>query len=1017
MNRSRLMPNLRLGAALSALFASGVVYAADTAPPAGAQANSVDTTAETEAIIVTGSRVVRSTFSAPTPITVMNSEDIAKLGLTNAADIVAELPQNARFVGASNSQSFNTGAELGNLRGLNPFFGTRTLTLVDTRRFVPTTDTGAVDLNIIPSMLISRIETVTGGASAAYGSDAVAGVINIILDTKLDGFKAQLDSGLTFRGDGGDIHGSAAYGTKLGDRGHIIFGGEYEDAKSIGRCSEVRAWCRDAAAVFTNPNYAATPAGALFPGSPAIPANGQPHYVIGSNARISNTSGTGVFPFAGPFGTPVQFNNAGTSIIDYAPGLYAGAFPIGPLMQGGGTSSGADAPSEADENPYRNFPIRPRVRRISLLAHMDYDVSDGIQAYLEGSFAQRKAVQQSTAIPVSFAMIAPDNAFLTPEASAALFPAGLASAPQPFNRDFQNLPASDTSAIASTWRAVAGLKGDFSSTWGWDVYYTYGHTVQHQVVTNTPVTTYLAQALDAVSDGAGNIVCRDLAARTNGCVPLNLFGAGNADPAALAYTYRTLYQDLRYTQQVLSGNIHGDLSAGWGAGAISFAGGIEYRRETSDVTHRQEDQSYYRQFQQYFGEDYHAHQDVLEGYAEVSVPILRDQPFFKSLSVDGAIRQTRNKATNEVAGTSHTVDFTTWKVSGSWDVNDWLRLRANRSRDVRSPSFYELYAVSVQGANPGNFFASAANPINGGAVDAFDAYYGGADPNTIQPEKADTWTVGAVLTGHGALEGLQASVDWYQIDLKGALTTPGGLPIAIISACYFNNTYCDQLAGTGPIHNGAGSLIGYTDITRVDIPYQNLSKFLTRGIDVELGYNLRLNRDGALNFRLLGTYLYDRLIDTGSGAGPVNYAGVTGAVAPIGSLYSPSPKFQGSAMVSYLQGKFTGTVQVQYIGSAKLAILDTTGLPLVAPGDAGYDPTLPNSISSNHVNAAAYVNLSASYDVTDGFSVFGVVNNVLDKKPPFAGVTPAQQTGGYPTNPVYFDTYGASWKVGVRVRF
>ena len=209
-----------------------------------------------------------------------------KLGSANVGDVVAQLPQNSAFVTSANIGlgNFNVGAQLANLRGLNPFFGTRTLTLVDGRRFVPSTNGGAVDLNLIPSNMVARIETVTGGASAAYGTDAVAGVVNVILDDKLQGFKAQFDPSGTFQGDGDNWHASAAWGTGFaGDRAHIIVGGEYEDSGGIGDCASVRSWCAESWNVFTNP----------VPG-----AGGVPNRVIGPNSRAPNETPTGVFPIA-----------------------------------------------------------------------------------------------------------------------------------------------------------------------------------------------------------------------------------------------------------------------------------------------------------------------------------------------------------------------------------------------------------------------------------------------------------------------------------------------------------------------------------------------------------------------------------------------------------------------------------------------------------------------------------------------------------------------------------------------
>src|SRR5690349_21489217 len=228
-----------------------------------------------EEVVVTGSRVGRSTFTTPNPVTVMDSKDIENLGLVNVGEVLSQLPQNSNFFAANNVGlgNFNVGAQLANLRGLNPFFGTRTLTLIDTERVVPTATGGGVDVTLIPSMLVARTEVVTGGASAVYGSDAVAGVVNIILDRKLNGFKAQADYGATSHGDGGSSHFSVGYGSDFADsRAHFIVGAEYQKSDAIGLCSQVRDWCKSGSGLFTNTLYAGAPAGA----GPAIPPNGLP---------------------------------------------------------------------------------------------------------------------------------------------------------------------------------------------------------------------------------------------------------------------------------------------------------------------------------------------------------------------------------------------------------------------------------------------------------------------------------------------------------------------------------------------------------------------------------------------------------------------------------------------------------------------------------------------------------------------------------------------------------------------
>jgi len=969
-------------------------------------------------IIVTGSRIAQRGFAASAPVTVLDSQDIQKLGLVNAGDVVAELPQNVAYqtpanVGAGN---FNIGVSLGNLRGLNPFFGTRTLTLVNTRRFVPTTDTGAVDLNVIPSMLIQRVETVTGGASAAYGSDAIAGVINIILDTKLEGFRGQIDHGLTSHGDGADSHVSVAYGTGFGnDRGHIVIGGEYEKADAIGGCAQVRSWCATNYGMYNNPNFAATPAGALFPGSPAVPANGDPNFVIGPNARTINST-TGFFPFA-PIG-PTVFDASGTTLVPFAVGNYYNLNGFPATQQGG---------ADPTQDLYRNVTLRPLVKHGSAFGHAEYDLTDSIQAYVEGSYAGRRAVNVQANSGAYFNTIYADNPYL-PAGTAALLglPAydPLIPGGPNFISDGQIFPAATNKTKSDTYRGVAGLSGKLGGNWSWDAYYTYGRNVTHQQLLNSQVNNFFAYAIDAVSNTdpalgpIGTPVCRQALLGNPdaaGCVPLDLFGSSNANPAAVAYAYRTLHQDEVYQQQVASGSIHGDLWQGWGAGPIGVAAGIEYRREDIDVTHNQAAQPYYPQFARGYGADYHAASEVTEGFAEVNVPILKDVPLVKSLSVDGAVRQTHDKAIDQVSNTSRSMNFTTWKASGIWEINDWVRLRATRSRDARAPSFYEQYAVSVTSGA----FGQVTNPTVGNAIQIGTLEIGGAGPN-LKPEKADTWTAGLVLTGHGALSRFQASVDWYQVNLHGAISTLGSAQ-GVVNACYLYGSYCNLITpGAGATQVGdlqtPGS--GYTNLNggTIRVPYLNLGKYITRGLDMEADYNLPI-RTANLNFRVIASYLYDLIIDTGTGGPVYNYAGYVGPTTF--NYYNPSPKWQGNAFITYSQGGLSGTVQARYVGSGKYLLLNpNTGLPFVAPSDPGYSPSSPNSINENHVKSAIYINLSASYRLPVGndahrwVELFGLVDNVFNKKPRIA-----PGGNGYPTNPVFFDTYGTAFKVGVRVSY
>jgi iron complex outermembrane receptor protein len=1028
---------LKVGVSLLALAGGSWAAAAGSAQ---AQSASNDPSSTVQEVVVTGSRIVRSTFTTPNPVTVIDQAQIQKLNLTNAGDVIAQLPQNSNFFSGNNVGlgNFNVGAQLANLRGLNPFFGTRTLTLLDTQRVVPTTAGGGVDLTLIPSQLIGRVDTETGGASAVYGSDAVAGVINIILNTRLEGFKGQVDFGQTKYGDGKDGHVSLAYGHGFADgKGRFIIGGEFENSGAIGICSQVRSWCSTNASTFTNPDY----------NTPGAPGYGQPHYIVGLNGRSANATLTGLLapclPVPGICVSPApqqQFNASGSALVPYTAGLYAGgAFPFGYQQGGDANTAGA----------YDETTMRPQVRRYTTLAHAEYDITPKITGSVEGWFARSEAIN-----PVANGAIGPTdiqvgdnpntfvlnfpitayNAFLTPAQQA--FVTSLGGNAAEFGRDALNTITAQNQTNNDTWRLVGSLKGDLGASWGWDAYAEYGDTETQQRLFHNVVSPFLTYSLDAVKNSSGQIVCGvtipgqvnpstgaaytaadvTLAAQNGGCQPLNLFGAKNASAAALAYVFPTLSEDVSYTQTVVSGNLHGDLFQGWGAGPIKLAGGAEYRHEHGNVTHDLQNQPFYASYELSYGLDYRGSIDVVEGYGELNVPLLKDAPFAKYVEVDGAVRETVNKATNETvepapfaaareAGQSASHTFPTWKVSGIWDVTDWLRFRGTRSRDVRAPQFRELFqAYSVAGSGP---FASVTNPWNNNLPNQTNIFTGGT--LALKPETSDTLTAGVVLSPKsGWLERVRFSADWYQIAISDPITGPpfGIGAQNIVNGCFQGSSFFCSLIG------GAGT----ANITSINNSAANLGKYTTRGVDLEGDYDLPLDSvqkgwGGDLNFRVLASYLYDMIIDTGLGGPVINYAGQSGPTGAFGG-FNTSPYWQGNGYLTYTNGPFSGTVQARYVGAGKFLASTAFGGAPVTPGSAGYSSTNPNSINENSVPSEWYVNLAASYDITKNVTVFANLNNLFNQAPPIA-----PGGNGYPTNPVYFDTYGLSWKTGARFRF
>jgi len=955
-----------------------------------------------EEIIVTGSRVSHQGFDSPQPLTTIDSEQIQNLGIVNTGDVLRTLPQNTPFFTETNVGigNFNVGAQLANLRGLNPFFGTRTLTLVDTKRVVPQSEGGAVDLTLIPSMLVQRTEVVTGGASAAYGSDAIAGVVNVILDKKLDGFKAQLDYGTTSEGDGGDTHGSFAWGTGFGnnDRGHVIAGIEYQKQDTIGPCSQTRDWCKDAWVIGNNTAFATGGTGTLV---------GYPNFYPTAGGKQSPSENGTITPCTNAActttGAPLQFNPAGTALSAFNPGLPASGFA-------------ARVGGDGSQLAYDTSNIRPEVERYAGMGRVSYDVSDRLHWFAELAYSHSQSANTPAngGLGPSPLRILPDNAFLTPGVIQALTINGVNNGGN-LNRIFMPavMSANNTTETTTT-RFVTGFDSEIGTKWTWDAYFQHGENENHQRLFHNMVGSlsgpavrqydFLRWALDAIVNPSNpsQIVCRatlptiggnpnpTYSALAAGCVPLNIMGNGHADPNAIDYAFRTLKEDATYKQDVVGVNFRSNIAQGW-AGPIAFATGIEWRSDKDTTTHDIPNQPWYSSYFLSYGLDRGGTIDVLEGYGEVQVPMS------KKLMTDFALRETSNKAsssTDPTASGSH--DFESWKASAIYDPLQWLRVRATVSRDVRAAGFRELFLprVTVQSgvfpANVTNPWAPAGSPNV--ASDQFFQTTGGYPG--LKPETADTYTIGTVFS----FDKLRFSVDWFKIDLQDAITqSPGNQQL--VDQCFRSGGgACDRVTG-----HGTG------DITAIDSSAINLAGFLTQGWDYEVNYSVPMRSGGNLNLRFIGTYLYDMIVNTGLGAAPIDYAGQSGPVASFGS-FNTQPKWQARAFVTWQRSKFTTTFETRYVGSGTL-----NATWFEAPiGSAA--ARLPLSVTDNNVSDAYYLNWSGSYDLGreqgKGTQIFWSVNNLLNKDP---AVAPGGNA--YPTNPVFFDTLGQRIRLGVRFTF
>lgn len=896
--------------------------------PACAQDAQAGETGKSEDIVVTASRITRSGFTAPTPTTMLDADNVALQGASTLTEAVNQIPSflpNTTPATAGNSTA-TAGANFLNLRGIG---APRTLVLVNGRRFVPSATqaaiAGTVDVNLIPQALIDRVEVVTGGASAAWGSDAVAGVVNFILDRDQKGLEVGLQAGISSRGDNAETQVSARWGTDLADgRGHFVISGEYFDSRGILNQQD-RKWGAEGWQVFVNPLY--------------TPTNGEPARILSADVHQSNRTEGGLILTAGPL-RYLQFGPGGT-VSPFATGSYLGST----YMVGG---------DGINQGKYISL-VTPHRRR-SLYAMFDYDIADNVRLSLEGSYARSTSNNETTA---SFSLapytITQQNAFLPDAVRSTMLTNGITQFQMGrINTDFGYIT---TDLDAKVYRAVASLDGNFGDTWRWSAYYTYGETRRLDRSLGNVVNARLAAAIDSIADPVtGQPVCRNLATNPR-CVPINLFGYGSPSAAAIDYVTEDQVVASKIRQHAAALDFSGEPFSTW-AGAVSLAFGIEYRRES--VSSVADAISLANGFMIGNPKSLAGHYDVKEAYAEAVVPLLRDVPFARLLELNGAVRYTDYSTGASV---------TTWKLGGTYVPMDGLKLRGTLSRDIRAANLTEMFSIS------GLSFANVRDPRDGSSP--FISSLSAGNPG-LAPEKADTWTAGVVLEPV-MLPGLRLSVDYYDIDISGAigtLTTQN-----IIDRCFIGGAaqLCDLI-----------ELNPDTSIRHVNNFFVNIQTVQTRGVDAELAYRTALGSD-SLSVRLLGTYVADLV--TGDGVTSVDRAGQAQGTGV--------PHWTGLANIVYATGPLSLGVSGRYVGGGAFDV--TFG-----PGD----------INDNSISGRFYINLSAQYDIGRGdgwtMELYGAVKNLLDKDPPIVGST---FQAPFATNGALYDMVGRYFTVGARVRF
>lgn len=996
-----------------------------------------------EEVTVTGTRIRRSDdFSESQPTTVLTGDFLDSLGVVNVGDAMKNLPENVPNATPTSrpNQNFFNGSNLINLRGLNPYYGTRTLTLVDSKRHVPTSQADIVDLNFIPTILIDQVEIVTGGASASYGSGAIAGVNNILLDHRLEGGKVQVDFGGTGEGDGDDEHYGVAWGTGVGDNGHFIIGYEGQEMDAIMQCGRSRDWCAQGTSILD------------FGTTRPI---GTPRYRTVTDVRQNNISSNGVIrpptsvfipglgsiytggnPCLGTTAGCVEFNASGT-----ATEQWQGRDPV--------TRSGGDG-----NGIYDYYPIRTNVDRDIGYLSYEHQITDALSFSVEASHGRSTTLtpQRGTG-SVSEAndlRLRPDNAYLL-NLGAANPCAGFALGCT-INKEFADQIQESNLADTEVDRFVLEFDGEFGdSSWNWNAYYQYGESDRVQAVQNTRHNYSFLQAIDAVHSIPGDltspIVCRatrdgpnnpitDPADAVNiddrlsqGCVPLNMFGTGNATPEALAYAFGRLYENTVVEQHVIEGVASGEIAEGWGAGPVLAAFGMSFRAEEMLNLADPEQVDFRRaDYGIRYGESFGGDVDVLEYFGEVDIPVT------ERFDVQFAARRSEYENTaglgTLVPGETYEYGLTTWKTAGTWQPTDLLAFRSSISRDSRAPNFRDLYFFNV--TEQGALFGWCNNPWTGQVAAPFN--FGGpqGDGCTVEahgglglaPEESDTATFGIILTPPES--NLRLALDYYKIELNDAIV--GASQAVTVDACYQGDQAACALITFAPGFAPGQSPTGLVDITSVKAEARNFKGYEVEGIDVTTDWG-RTFDFGTVSMRFIASRALHQLVQPEAATNRVvDIAGVTGTGDAFQADFSAAPKWNSQWITSFSRGSFVTTLQARFISSGKINAsgLDTGLGQRLGPEDDGYaaalavpaaNPAQANNLPTTETNrlpSHIVWGLNGSYTFEMGgteLQLFGSVNNLFDKDPPqYGGGT----TG---TNPLFFDTVGRNYRVGLRLNF
>ena len=879
-----------------------------------------------EEVLVTGSRIQRSGFETSTPVNVVDQKLIEESGYANIYDVLKSVPSIGVGLGSANASpgalsNPEAGASFVNLRGLGV---DRSLVLVDgLRRVSGSSQSSAVDVSMIPAGLIERVETITGGASAVYGADAVSGVVNIIMKDEMEGVEMSISSGASTEGSGGERIGfDLAGGTGFDDdRGSLVFGVSYSKE------DELRATQRDFSSrqVFVTNN----------------PDNTGPDDGIPDRINLDD-SAIWIFATTGAFNLGGQWYTADPDIRLIDTGVPYGIYGVG-----------AEGFRQVDFSR-----LRQEQETIATRASLNYELFDGINFFFDADYGQTTTV--GSAQPdnttggggYTINSLQRDNPLIPADLAAAMDANGLTTLG--FLRAYANWGNRTPTFDRTSFSFAAGFEGTLQNDWDWSVSFQDSRYENNSKWSNYAITENLANAIDVIADPVtGEPVCRSGAA---GCVPIYPLSQEPMSDEQDAYIRHTALRFHRNEQRVAAASLAGNLMD-LPAGALQFAAGLEHREEEiksmDDGLARQGALHLFRG-----QEPQNAEMSVKEAYLELVVPVIAEMPFIQQLDIEAAVRS----SDYDTIGST-----TASKIGLNWAISDDLRIRASSSTSVRAPNLSELFSPGV---TTGAFLTDpcditqinlgtssrAANCaalgipvgwVNPNAANAKELITGG-NPDLTE-EESDSFTFGLVITPD-AIKGLSLSIDYWDIEITDAIGSFGASDIIkkCVDSPSIANNFCPMITRDGQL-----------SIERINVSRINVGRLNASGIDFGGAYGFDI-AGGDLSINLNGSFLmeHEELID---GSDPTSLF--------INRNDPNNPKLRSNLNLTYQQGPLSLGLNTRYIGST---IYDPNALT----DETSDKPLVPSRV---------YNDLIIGYQFENELRITGTITNIGDVNPPRIG--------------------------------